>query len=45
MTPQQALELLDRVLQNVNGTRRDHELIQQALNVLREILPPPPGPY
>ena len=33
-TPQQALQLLDRILQTVQGTRADHVLIQQAIETL-----------
>lgn len=38
MTPDQALQVLDQVTQNVPGTRKDHETIQQALEVLRKAL-------
>lgn len=33
----QALELIDRVTSNFQGTRQDHALIQQSLEVLRGI--------
>ena len=39
MTPEQALEVLDNVASKYMGTRQDHIMITQALNVLRELLP------
>lgn len=36
MTPLQALQLVDQVLQNVSGTRNDHEKIKEAVRVLAE---------
>lgn len=38
MTPEQALQLLDQVAQNVAGTRKDHEAIMMASNVLYEFI-------
>lgn len=38
MNAEQALQVLDQVTQNVAGTRRDHETIQQALGVLSELV-------
>jgi hypothetical protein len=38
MTPDQALQLLDQVCQNVAGTRKDHEAIMQAANTLYEFI-------
>jgi len=34
MNPEQALQILDQVCQNVPGTRKDHEAIAQAISVL-----------
>lgn len=34
MTPQEALKLIDHVLQNVSGTRADHQKIAEAISVL-----------
>lgn len=36
MKPEEALVLLDRVLQNIQGTRADHQKIQEALKVLQD---------
>jgi hypothetical protein len=38
MTPEQALQILDQVTQNVAGTRKDHETIQQALQTISKAL-------
>ena len=38
MTPKEALELLDRVLANINGTRADHARIVEALQVISKAL-------
>ena len=40
MTPEQALQILDQVTQNVAGTRKDHETIRQALEVLAKAITP-----
>jgi len=40
MTPEQALQILDQVTQNVAGTRKDHETIRQALEVLAKVVAP-----
>lgn len=40
MTPEQALQILDQVTQNVAGTRKDHETIRQALEVLAKTIAP-----
>lgn len=40
MTTEQALNLIDQVLANVNGTRGDHQKIVEALGVLREAIKP-----
>jgi len=38
MKPEQALQLLDQVLANVNGTRADHVKLQEAILVLKEAI-------
>lgn len=38
MTPEQALQVLDQVAQNVAGTRKDHETIRQAVEVLQKAI-------
>lgn len=38
MTPEQALQVLDQVAQNVAGTRKDHETIRQAVEVLQQAI-------
>ena len=43
-TPEQALQLLDRVLQQVSGTRADHIAIQQALSTLAKAIQPAEQP-
>jgi|NOAtaT_7_FD_contig_31_2859332_length_510_multi_4_in_0_out_0_2 hypothetical protein len=40
MNPEQALQILDQVCQNVPGTRKDHEAIAQAISVLAEAIKP-----
>ena len=40
-TPEQALQLLDKVLQNVTGTRNDHLMIQQAIGTLAKAIQQP----
>lgn len=40
MTPQEALSLLNNVTSKYQGTREDHVLIEQAINVLSGVLPP-----
>ena len=40
MTPQQALQLIDRVLADVAGTRLDHQRLQLALSVLAQAIAP-----
>ena len=40
MTPEQALQIIDQVCQNVPGTRKDHETIAQAIAVLAEAIKP-----
>jgi hypothetical protein len=40
MTPEQALQILDQVCQNVSGTRKDHETIAQAITVLADAIKP-----
>lgn len=38
MTPEQALQVIDQVCQNVPGTRKDHETIAQAIATLAEAI-------
>lgn len=38
MSPQEAIQLVDNVLANVNGTRADHVKIQMATSVLRDLV-------
>ena len=38
MTPQQALQLIDRVLADVAGSRLDHQRLQQAVAVLARVI-------
>jgi hypothetical protein len=40
MTPEQALQLIDRVLADVAGTRLDHQRLQQALVTLAKAIKP-----
>lgn len=41
MTPKQALQLVDRVLADVAGTRLDHQRLQQAVSVLADAITTP----
>lgn len=41
LTPEQALQLVDRVLADVAGTRLDHQRLQQAVAVLAEAISKP----
>jgi cell division septum initiation protein DivIVA len=36
MNPQDALNLLDQAVSQISTTRKDHVLLQQAIEVLRE---------
>jgi len=38
MSPQQALELVDKVSALINGTRQDHINLQMAISVLRSVV-------
>ena len=38
MTPQQALEILAQVSSEFKGTKKDHEVILQALQVLKNFI-------
>ena len=40
MTPEQALDLLDKATGTVQTTREGHTAIQQALEVLRKLITP-----
>lgn len=40
MSPVEALNILERVTANVNGTRRDHLAVIQALQVIGDALKP-----
>ena len=44
MTPEQALQLIDRVLADVAGTRLDHQRLQQAVVVLAKAITPAETP-
>lgn len=44
MSPNEALTLIDSVLQKIQGTRADHEKIQQAVQVLAQALIPEEKP-
>jgi hypothetical protein len=37
MTPTHALQIVDRVLANCQGTRQDHDTMKQAVAVLAEL--------
>lgn len=39
MTPQQALSLLDNIVQQVSMTRADHGKAMEALKVLKDLIP------
>jgi hypothetical protein len=41
MTPEAALQLIDRVLADVAGTRLDHQRLQQAVIVLAGLIAEP----
>ena len=43
MTPSQAIDVLDQATINIQGTRKDHMLITQALEVLRKVVSPEVG--
>ncbi len=34
MTPSEALQLINGVTERINGTRADHQMIEEALNTL-----------
>ena len=40
MTPEEALELVDRALASMQGTRQDHVTIAQAVQTIRDALKP-----
>lgn len=42
MTPQQALDLIDQNLAQLNGTREAHVTLQQAVAILQEAIKPKP---
>lgn len=39
MTPEQAINILDQATAQISASRQDHAVIQQAIQVLREMLP------
>lgn len=39
MTPQQAIEILDKVTSNVQLNRQEHTTVVQALQVLQGLIP------
>lgn len=43
MTPEQALQLLDKIVSQVPMNRADHNAAIQALTVLKAIVQPQPG--
>ena len=40
MTPEQALEIIDRVLSRVQDTREGHEVMKMALAIINEAIKP-----
>lgn len=41
MTPEQALNILSQAAAEFRGTRREHEMLEQAVRVLSGALPKP----
>lgn len=39
MTVEEALQFVDRVLASMQGSRKDHEIAQQAVETLRAAIP------
>ncbi len=42
MTPMDAILLLDRLVRDLRGTRLDHDLIKEAVSILRNLAIEPP---
>lgn len=42
MTPQEAISILNQACANLNGIRKDHQVLVQAIETLQTVIEPKP---